>query len=420
MTAYHTNSVVKHELATVPASQSSHESGQSRSEQAYGQDSRFSIAQSVPPVGAKNRNQHDSQDEMTPAGRTNANAGYDKEFYGACDTRQDTHGKSNARSPLRHAWPEGITGQPICEISTQCAKAQCNGKSHHHGVQRVTGDSNARFSLVKAAVFADRVLRINHLWLVGRRAHKASTFHKTWVSSGKRAASTLVYLSASAALVGCQGALSTLDPAGPAASMIANLWWSMLAGTAVLTALVLGLVAWSFKRTAAHTKGTKFWALGMGVVMPMAVLTVLVTAGLWMGERMQAKPASNVVTVQVQARQWAWRFVQPGKDGQAVTTDNILYIPARTPVDLQMTSSDVIHSFWVPRFAGKMDVIPGHTNVLRIEADMPGEYAGQSAEFSGVGYGEMRFTVVVYPPGEVPDMVQGRVSQHTPIDGEHS
>ena len=57
------------------------------------------------------------------------------------------------------------------------------------------------------------------------------------------------------------------------------------------------------------------------------------------------------------------------------------------------TSRDVVHSFWVPRLAGKLDAVPGHVNVLRLEAPTPGTYVGQSAEFSGIGYRDHVFTV---------------------------
>lgn len=211
-------------------------------------------------------------------------------------------------------------------------------------------------------------------------------------------------VSACAALAGCEGALSVLDPAGPGARTVAHLWWAMLGGAVLLTVLVLSLVALGFRAPAARQRSTRFWALGLGVAMPLAVLTVLVGSGLWMGERMQARPDAQVLTVQAEARQWVWRFVQPGPQGQAVTTENVLFIPAGQPVHVALTSRDVVHSFWVPRLGGKMDAIPGHRNVLRIQADVPGRYAGLSAEFSGVGYGEMRFDVVAYPPDQVPQM----------------
>ena len=75
-------------------------------------------------------------------------------------------------------------------------------------------------------------------------------------------------------------------------------------------------------------------------------------------------------------------------------------LPAGMPVDLVITSGDVIHSFWIPRLAGKMDAIPGRVNVLRVQADTPGPYAGECAEFCGTGHAGMRFEVVVHPAAD--------------------
>ena len=72
----------------------------------------------------------------------------------------------------------------------------------------------------------------------------------------------------------------------------------------------------------------------------------------------------------------------------------MLHIPAERPVDVAITSRDVVHSFWVPRLAGKLDAMPGHVNVLRIEADAPGRYEGLGSEFNGAGYRDHRFTVL--------------------------
>jgi len=75
-------------------------------------------------------------------------------------------------------------------------------------------------------------------------------------------------------------------------------------------------------------------------------------------------------------------------------------MPAGTPVDILVTSQDVIHAFWIPRFAGKIDAVPGHVNRLRIQADRPGRYAGQCNEFCGLHHAGMRFDVIVHRPEE--------------------
>ena len=98
------------------------------------------------------------------------------------------------------------------------------------------------------------------------------------------------------------------------------------------------------------------------------------------------------VTVGVEARRYAWAFRHPG--GRA--TEGVLHIPAGRPVDLSITATDVIHSFWVPRLAGKMDAIPGHTNRLRIVASRPGIYRGECAEYCGTGHKDHGFTVVAH------------------------
>ncbi len=93
--------------------------------------------------------------------------------------------------------------------------------------------------------------------------------------------------------------------------------------------------------------------------------------------------------------------------GPGLVTVDVLHIPAGLPVDVRITSVDVVHSFWVPRLAGKLDAIPGHVNVLRIEAQAPGTYAGQSAEFSGTGYREHTFTVEAHGPAAWNAFLQG-------------
>ncbi|WP_375259657.1 cytochrome c oxidase subunit II [Citreimonas sp.] len=194
------------------------------------------------------------------------------------------------------------------------------------------------------------------------------------------------------ALAGCDGALSTVDPAGPAAGRIATLWWVMLVGSGVILVLVLALIALAFTRTGRGTERT--WIIGLGLVFPMSVLAALLAYGLVIGEGLVPRQGADVVSVQAEGRRWAWRFSYD--DAPGVVTEGVLHIPAGRPVDVAITTADVIHSFWVPRLAGKLDAIPGHVNVLRIEADLPGTYRGASAEFSGEGYAGHEFEVVAH------------------------
>ncbi len=201
-------------------------------------------------------------------------------------------------------------------------------------------------------------------------------------------------------LAGCEERLSTVHPAGPAADTIATLWWVMLAGAAAIFLLVMVLLVLAFRKgegpsgDAADKRRETLWIKGLGLGFTMTVLAALTAWGLSIGERLLPRPGPDVVAVGAEGRQWAWRFSYPDLPGR--TTENVLHIPARRPVDVRITSADVIHSFWVPRLAGKLDAIPGHVNVLRLEAWEPGEYAGVSAEFSGAGYRTHRFTVVAH------------------------
>lgn len=201
-------------------------------------------------------------------------------------------------------------------------------------------------------------------------------------------------------LAGCEERLSAVHPAGPAADIIATLWWVMLGGAAAILLLVAGLLALAFRRgggpsdEAADRRRETLWIKGLGLGFTMSVLAALTAWGLWIGERLLPRPGPDVVAVEAEGRQWAWRFSYPDAPGRV--TEDTLHIPAGRPVDVRITSIDVIHSFWVPRLAGKLDAIPGHVNVLRLEAWEPGEYAGVSAEFSGTGYRTHGFTVIAH------------------------
>lgn len=210
-----------------------------------------------------------------------------------------------------------------------------------------------------------------------------------------------------AAITGCTGPLSTLQPGGTAASEIAWLWWVMMAGATVLTLMMVVLIVIAFG--APRDMGARVWTHGMGVAFSLAILSATLGAGLWVGERILPRD-DGAVEVRAHAFQWGWRFTHIDSNGDAVESDDLLHIPAGQPVDVLITSEDVIHSFWVPRLAGKLDAIPGRTNRARISADAPGIYAGLCAEFCGLGHAGMRFDVQahgIWPP-DLPDEAETR------------
>ena len=200
-------------------------------------------------------------------------------------------------------------------------------------------------------------------------------------------------------LSGCSGPLSTLDPSGPAAASIATLWWVMLAAATALFALVLALFALAIRRPGwgSGVSPARWIVLG-GLVLPAAILPPLVAYALIAGERLLPLPGAAPVRIEAEGRQWVWTFRYPGYG--RVETSNVMHLPASVPVDVLVTSRDVIHAFWVPRLAGQIDAVPGHVNRLRIEADRPGRYQGLCAQFCGLGHPAMRFVVIVHPAAD--------------------
>jgi cytochrome c oxidase subunit 2 len=225
------------------------------------------------------------------------------------------------------------------------------------------------------------------------------------VRGGKARAGRVPLLAAGGSLLlsGCEGPLSALDPAGPVAGSIATLWWIMFWGAAALFTLVLTLfiLVWRNPAPFARIAG-RHWIVGGGVAMPVVILAALVFAALVLGERLLARSEDpGLWRVEVVARQWQWQFAYPD-DPQAQPAVNLLRIPVGQPVELIVTSEDVIHSIWIPRLAGKIDAIPGRINRIRLRADAPGRYAGNCAEYCGIGHTGMLFEIEAYVPEPAP------------------
>ncbi|MBS3803823.1 MAG: cytochrome c oxidase subunit II [Oleiphilaceae bacterium] len=134
------------------------------------------------------------------------------------------------------------------------------------------------------------------------------------------------------------------------------------------------------------------WIVGGGLVLPLSAISVLLFFGIPIGHKMLPLPLADeeAVRIEVIGHQWWWEVNYPDTN---ISLRDTLHMPAGVPVDLHVTSADVIHSFWVPRLGGKIDMIPGHTNVLRLRADKPGTYRGLCAEFCGLVHAGMVFTV---------------------------
>ena len=106
--------------------------------------------------------------------------------------------------------------------------------------------------------------------------------------------------------------------------------------------------------------------------------------------------SKNSITVDVYAHQWFWEFkyTNPNNDSEKITVANEMHIPVGKVVNINLYSDDVIHSFWIPKLAGKVDLMPGNNNHMWIQADEEGIYRGQCAEFCGIAHALMKFRVI--------------------------
>jgi cytochrome c oxidase subunit 2 len=199
---------------------------------------------------------------------------------------------------------------------------------------------------------------------------------------------------------------SVLDPAGPQSLAIYRLWLLMLwtGGTVfiLVLAFVLAALVRGIRRARDASPLTPSPALAGSVAAAVAVtvitLMVLLVASVWTGSSTASLHASSAVTIAVTGHQWWWEIeYEDGIPAHQVLTANEMHIPIGRPVVLKVTSRDVIHSFWAPTLHGKRDLIPGYTTAIWMQADQPGVFRGQCAEFCGLQHAHMAFDVIAEP-----------------------
>jgi cytochrome c oxidase subunit II len=196
----------------------------------------------------------------------------------------------------------------------------------------------------------------------------------------------------------------TFNAAGPVARREEGLWWPVFWLATAVFFLVEGLLVyalWRFRHRPGRGVPTQIhgnkrleiaWTIAPALLLAgVAVPTVGTIFSL------AQHPTGQVLQLQVIGHQWWWEVHYPQ---YGLVTANEIHIPVGRPVNVSITSKDVIHSFWVPRLAGKQDLEPGHTNYLTIQADGPGVYLGQCAEYCGTSHANMRFRVMADPAAD--------------------
>lgn len=205
-----------------------------------------------------------------------------------------------------------------------------------------------------------------------------------------------------AAVSGCSGVQSALDPAGGEAAEVAALFWAMVAGGTLIWIGVVGLLLYAARHDRRtyeerHASRLIFWG---GAVFPTLTLLSLLAYALWLmpGLRPFAQAAEPSLRIAVTGSQFWWRVTYHPPDGAPVQSANEIRLPVGQRVELELATDDVIHSFWIPPLAGKMDMIPGRLNRLSLIATKPGVYRGPCAEYCGTSHALMALTAVVMEP----------------------
>jgi cytochrome c oxidase subunit 2 len=200
-----------------------------------------------------------------------------------------------------------------------------------------------------------------------------------------------------ALLAACSPQQSAIHPAGEEASGVATLFWVMTGAGAVIWFIVMGLAVYAVvgrRRPKSEKFADRFVLIG-GVIFPSVVLAALLVFGLSLLPAWTEGEAPDK-RIHVTAEQYWWRIVYERADGTPVETANEVHLPVDETAEFVIDSPDVIHSFWIPALGGKMDAIPGRTNVLRLKPTRAGVYRGVCAEFCGPSHALMAFAVEVH------------------------
>jgi cytochrome c oxidase subunit 2 len=218
-------------------------------------------------------------------------------------------------------------------------------------------------------------------------------------------------------LAGCAGPASTLDPQGPRAAEDARLWWIMFGLGTLVYVGVLGALFFAILRSRrpeqpeparnGEVMDSNLLIVGGGIVVPLLILPIIWALTLRSIATLASPPTPPQLTIEVIGRQWSYEVRYPE---QQITLLNEMRIPTGVPVQVRVASADVIHSFWVPRLMGKIDMVPGRTNESWLEASAPGTYPVECAEYCGLWHARMRMDVIAQPPAEFRDWLASQQS----------
>jgi cytochrome c oxidase subunit II len=192
---------------------------------------------------------------------------------------------------------------------------------------------------------------------------------------------------------------SILTPAGADAASIAGLWWYLFIVCTVVFLVVMGVAAYAIsvrREVSEEGEARKVTIVAGSTIATVVILVTILFASVTVG-RATVTGTDEPLTIEVIGHQWWWevRYLDPSPH-RTVTTANEVHLPVGQRIRFVLRSQDVIHSFWVPSLAGKIDMFPDRDNTLWIEPTRTGVFRGQCAEFCGMQHGRMAFVAVVH------------------------
>ena len=210
----------------------------------------------------------------------------------------------------------------------------------------------------------------------------------------------LAALGFAATAAACNGPQSALDPAGRDAERIASLFWWMAGGAVMVWAGVTALAVYAVhaRRERISERSANLLIAVGGAALPTGVLSLLVAYGLYLIPVLRPPAGGDGLVIHVSGEQWWWRVRYEPEAGEPVELANEIRLPLGRRTELRLTSPDVVHSFWIPALAGKMDMIPGRETQLLVEPTRTGIFRGVCAEYCGTAHALMAFPVVVLEP----------------------